>query len=71
MVLTRDFPYEEGAAMYEYGRQASGFAASVNEVGLGNKQHDVEGQRRSGRHRMRRRVPAAIVHLANHKRRIC
>ena len=57
--------------MYEYGRQATAFAASVNEVGLGNKKHDVEGQRRSGRHRMRRRVPAAIVHLANHKRRIC
>jgi hypothetical protein len=56
--------------MYEYGRQATGFAASVNEVGLGNKQHDVEG-RRSGRHRIRRRVPAAIVHLANHKGRIC
>ena len=47
--------------MDEYARQASGLAASVNEVGLGNKQHDVVGQRRSGRHRMRRRVRPQLL----------
>lgn len=66
MVMTRDFPYEEVAAMDEYARQ-SGFM-SVNDIGLGNKQHGVEGQRRSSRHRMRRRVPTAIIDLANHRR---
>lgn len=59
MVITRDFPYEEVAAMGEYARQAREFVPSVNEVGLGNKQHGVEGQRRSSRHRMRRRVPVS------------